>query len=89
MTRARVDERDRTLRPAARGRVDEFQAIDLEAEEGLGEVVHLEADVMEALPLRGQEAGHAGRVVGRLDELDLRLADAEERDPDPIGSGCP
>ena len=40
-------------------------------------------------PFDGQEAGDAGRVVGRLDELDLGLADAQERDPDAVVSGCP
>ena len=44
----------------------------------------LEADVVEALALVGQEAGHAGRVVRRLDELDLRLPDSEERDRHPV-----
>ena len=46
--------------------------------------VDLEADVMEALALVRQEAGDAGRVVRRLDELDLRLPHPEERDPDPV-----
>ena len=50
----------------------------------LGEVRDLEADVVEALALALEEAGDAGRVVGRLDELDLRLAHPEERDPDPV-----
>ena len=35
--------------------------------------------------LNSQEVRDAGRVVGRLDELDLRLADRQERDPDTIG----
>ena len=35
-------------------------------------------------PLLGQEARDAGRVVGRLDELDLRLPHPEEGDPDPV-----
>ena len=35
-------------------------------------------------PLLGEEAGDAGRVVGRLDELDLRLPHPEERDPDAV-----
>ena len=39
---------------------------------------------MEALTLGGQEAGHAGRRVGRLDQLDLRLADRQEGDPDAV-----
>ena len=49
-----------------------------------GEVRDLEADVMEALALALEEARDAGRVVGRLDELDLRLAHPEERDPDVV-----
>ena len=44
----------------------------------------LEADVVEALALVRQEAGDAGRVVGRLDEFDLRLADGQEGDADPV-----
>ena len=40
---------------------------------------------MEALTLLGQVPSDAGRVVRRLHELDLRFADAEERDPHPIG----
>ena len=39
---------------------------------------------MEALALRGEKTGDAGRVVGRLDELDLRFADGQEGDPHPI-----
>src|SRR5258706_11467773 len=79
-----MDERDRALGATARGGVDQLQAVDLEPEQGLGEVRDLEADVMEALALAREEAGDPGRVVGRLDELDLRLADREERDPDPV-----
>ena len=44
----------------------------------------LEADVVEPLALRGEEARHPGGVVGRLDELDLRLADRQEGDPHPV-----
>ena len=44
----------------------------------------LEADVVEALALARQEARDAGRVVGRLDELDLRLPHPQERDPDAV-----
>jgi hypothetical protein len=39
---------------------------------------------MEALTLALEEPGHAGRIVGRLHELHLRLADPEEGDPDPV-----
>ena len=82
---ARVDERHRSFGASARRRVDELEALDLEAQQRLGEVRDLEADVVEPLPLRGEESGDAGRVVGRLDELDLRLADPEKRDPHPVG----
>ncbi len=75
VTGAGVDEGHGPFRTAARRRVDELQPVDLEAEQRLGEVRHLEADVVEALALRLEEAGDAGRVVGRLDQLDLRLAD--------------
>ena len=64
--------------------IDELEAVDLEAQERLGQVRDLEADVVEALALARQEAGDAGGVVGRLDELDLRLADPEEGDPDAV-----
>ena len=50
----------------------------------LGQVRDLEADVVEALALALEEARDAGRVVGRLDELDLRLPDPQERDPDVV-----
>ena len=70
--------------PSPRGGVDELDAVDLEAEQRLGEVRDLEADVVEALALALEEARDAGRVVGRLDELDLRLADPQERDPDAV-----
>jgi len=79
-----VEERDRPLGAAARGRVDQLDPADLEAQERLGEVRDLEADVMEALALLVEEAGDAGRVIGRLDQLDLRLPHPEEGDPDPI-----
>ena len=79
-----MQERDRSLGPLARGGVDQLDAVDAESGELLGEVRHLEADVVEALALVGEEAGDAGRVVRRLDELDLRLADRQERDPDAV-----
>ena len=81
---SRVDERDRSFGTAARRRIDQLQPGDLEAEQRLGEVRDLEADVVEALALRGQEARDAGRLVGRLDQFDLRFADREKGDPDPI-----
>ena len=80
-----MEERDRPLGAAARGGVDQLDAVDLEPQQRLGQVLDLEADVVEALALARQEAGDAGRVVGRLDQLDLRLADPQERDPDPVG----
>ena len=61
----------------------------LEAHQRLGQVGDLEADVVEALALRRQEAGDAGRVVGRLDQLDLRLADRRGRRSGPGRSRCP
>ena len=79
-----MEEGDRAFGAAARGGVDELDPADLETEERLGEVRDLEADVMETLALLVEEARDAGRVVGRLDQLDLRLPHPEERDPDPI-----
>ena len=80
----RVQEGDGAFGSLARGGVDQLDAVDLEVEEGLGEVRNLEADMVEALAALRDEAGHAGRVVGRLHELDLRLPDAEEGDPDVV-----
>ena len=80
MARARVDERDRTLRSLPRRGVDELEPGDLQPQQRLGEVRDLEADVVEPLALRFEEAGHARAVVGRFDQLDLRLADGQERD---------
>src|SRR4029078_1400704 len=84
MAGPRMDEGDGSLGAPPRRAVDQLQAVDLEPEEGLCETGDLEADVVEALALRGKEPGDARRVVGRLHELDLRLADAEERDPDAV-----
>lgn len=39
---------------------------------------------MEPLALAREEPSDTGRVVRRLDELDLGLADGEERDPHPV-----
>src|SRR4029077_12952056 len=84
VARARVDERDRPLRAAARRAVDQLEAVDLEPEQCLGQVRDLKADMVEALALAREEARAPGRVVGRLNELDLRLADTEKGDPDPV-----
>ncbi len=46
--------------------------------------VDLEADVVEPLALALEEPRDAGRVVGRLDELDLRLPHRQERDRHPV-----
>ena len=82
-----MEERDRPSAPGAAA-VDQLDAVDLEAGQGLAvRVVDLEADVVEALALALEEAGDAGRVVRRLDELDLRLADRQEGDPDPVDWG--
>src|SRR6478735_7364306 len=62
----RVQERHGTFRtPAWRG-VDQLDAVDAEPGQLLGQVRDLEADVVETLALVRQEAGDAGRVVGRL-----------------------
>jgi hypothetical protein len=80
-----VDERHRALGAAPRCRVDQLETVELQPDQRLGEVVDLEADVVKALALRCEEAGDTGRVVGRLDQLDLRLPHPEERDPDSVG----
>src|SRR4051812_8412191 len=84
VARTRVDEGDRSFRPAARSAVDQLESVQLETQERLREVRDLEADVVEALALAREKAGDAGRVVRRLDELDLGLADREEGDPDAV-----
>jgi hypothetical protein len=40
--------------------------------------------MVEAFAPALEKASDTGRVVGRLDELDLRLTDGQERDPDAI-----
>src|SRR5947207_6252335 len=80
-----MEEGDWALGAAARGAVDELDALDPEPGERGGEVRDLEADVVEPLPLRGEEASNAGRLVGRAHELDLRVANGEERDSHPVG----
>ena len=85
MARPRVDEGDRSLSTAPGRTVDELHTVQFKAHQGLREALDLEADVMEALPLRGKKAGDAGRVIGGLDELDLGLPYPEEGDPDTIG----
>ena len=80
-----MDERDGPFRASPRRAVDELEAVDRQSGQLLGEVRDLEADVVEALALLREEARDTGCLVGRLDELDLRFADREERDPDPIG----
>ena len=84
-----MEEGDRTLGALARRRVDELDAVDLEVQERLGEVRDLEADVVEALALALEEAGDAGRVVGRLDQLDLGLPDRRGTRSGPGRTGCP
>ena len=46
-----MEERDRSLGPAPRRRVDQLDAVDLEMEQRLGKVGDLEADVVEAFAL--------------------------------------
>jgi hypothetical protein len=84
VARAWVDEGYRTVRSSARRGIDQLEALGGQAIEGGGEVLDLEADVVEPLPLQGEEARDAGRLVGRLDELDLGLAHGQEGDPDPV-----
>ena len=50
----------------------------------LGQVGDLETDVVEPFALGRQEPGDTGRIVGRLHQLDLGLADRQERDPDLV-----
>ena len=84
VARARMEERDRALAPPTGCLVDELDALRAEPDQLGGKIGDLEADVVEALPLRGQEAGDARRVVGRADELDLALADGQEPDLDVV-----
>ena len=57
MARPRVEEGDRSLGAAARRRIDQLDPVDLEAQERLGEVRDLEADVVEALALARPGSG--------------------------------
>ena len=80
-----MEERDRALGALARGGVDQLDPVDRQPGQRLGQVRDLEADVVEALPLGLEEARDAGRLVSRADQLDLRFADRQERDPDAVG----
>jgi len=84
VTAPRMEEGDGTLGAFTRGRIDQLDPVDLEPQERLREVGDLEADVVDALATLGQEPRSARRVVGGLDQLDLRLADRQERDPDAV-----
>ena len=81
---AGVQERHGSLGATPGFPVDELDARFGELGEGRVHVRCLEADVMEALAPALQEARDPGRVVKRLHELDLRCADAEEGDDDPV-----
>src|ERR1035437_6739145 len=84
MAALRVDESHRALSTLAWGRVDENQVQRGELVERCLDVWHLEADVVEALALGCEEASGAGRVVGRLDQLDLGVAHRQEADRDVV-----
>src|SRR5690242_7953778 len=73
------------LRADPRGLVDEADARGAATGEGAVEVVHLEADVMDAGPAPGDEL--ADGAVRRLafEELDERLAGGQPRDAGAIG----
>jgi hypothetical protein len=49
---SRVEEGDRAFGALAGGRIDELHSVDLQAQKGLGEVVDLEAHVVEPLESR-------------------------------------
>ena len=75
-----MQEGHRPLGSLARLAVDELHTVRRQPVQARREVGDLEADVVEALALVGQETGHPGGGVGGLDELDLGLADGQERD---------
>ena len=79
-----MEERDGSLGAGPRRRVDQLHPVDRQPGQRGGDVGNLEADVVEALASGGEEARHAGRGVGRLDELDPDLPDGQERDADAI-----
>src|SRR5437773_1801408 len=62
VTGTRMNERHWAFRAATWRAVDQLETRDLELEQRLGEVGDLETDVVEALPLRSQEARDAGRL---------------------------
>jgi hypothetical protein len=84
MARTGMNERDGTLGAPPRHPVDELQSIGRQSIQFGGNVVHLETDMVEALPARLQEARDARARVRGLDELDIRLADWKKGDPNSV-----
>src|SRR2546426_2241730 len=75
----RVEEADHTGEASSRLLIDELDAFLLERVEFGVHVGSLEADVVEALALALQETADGGVGASRFEQLDLALADGEER----------
>jgi hypothetical protein len=75
-----MEECDWALGTLAGHRVDQLEAVELEALQRLGQVLDLEAQMVESLAPGREEPRDARRVVGRHHQLDLRLADRQEGD---------
>src|SRR5918992_4463603 len=84
VTAPRVDEGHGTFGPPPWYGVDQLHPIAREARQRVRQARQLEADVVESLPSRGQEARDAGRIVRRLDELELARSHRQEGGPDAI-----
>src|SRR5216683_1686631 len=78
---ARMEEGDLTLDPAAWRAVDELDALSCQTIERTRQISHLEAEVVHrGAPTLGEEPRHAGLGIGRLEQLDARLALRHEDD---------
>ena len=68
--------------------VDQLDTLRSEPIELRPDVIDLQADVVEAFAARLEEARHTGRCVGRLDQLDVRLAHGQKGDAHAVaGNG--
>src|SRR3990172_2606768 len=79
--RFRVQEADHPRQPLPRLLVDELHALRLQPLQLRADVRRLEADVVQPFPLALQEPPHRRLRRKRLQQLDLALADGEERGP--------
>ena len=82
---AGMQERDLTLDPATWRAIDELDSVGREAVKRAGEIAHLETDVMHrGATTFGHEARDTRLAIGRLQELDTRIALRRERGADAL-----